>query len=349
MAPPLRLARFDRATRTTPRRRLLPPSALLFALVATAGSARAEPQAETIAASRALGIEGVELAEAGRCAEAIEKLERAEALYHAPSVLARLGECQIEIGQIVRGTETLNRVVRERLAPDAPEPFRAAQARAEELLDRHLPRIARLVLHIEPANVPADVTVSGVAVPRALLGAERPTDPGTHEVVANAPGYEGARATIHLDEGARQELTLELLPLEREAKRAAKQPAPAAPPAPVSDGAKPRAAEGPGTLPFVLLGVGAAGLAVGTVTGVLAIQRKNELECPSYQCEGAQHAKLDEAQAVSWVSTAGFGVGLVSGVIGAILFVSSSGGEASTGFRLRPYASAASAGISGSF
>ena len=53
--------------------------------------------------------------------EAIEKLKRAEALHHAPTILGRLGECQVNVGEVVEGTENLNLVVREPLAETAPK------------------------------------------------------------------------------------------------------------------------------------------------------------------------------------------------------------------------------------
>src|SRR5579871_3544383 len=80
-------------------------------------SSRADDSAENTAAARSLGIQGVQLADAGKCPEAIEKLQRAETLHHAPTILGRLGECQVNVGLIVEGTENLNSVVREQLAP----------------------------------------------------------------------------------------------------------------------------------------------------------------------------------------------------------------------------------------
>ncbi len=142
--------------------------------------AAAEAQAEDIAAARSLGVQGIRLADDGKCADAIEKLERAEALYHAPTILGRLGECQVAVGHIVLGTENLNRVVREPLAPNAPAAFKAAQERAHKVLDSALPRIAYLTVKVEPMTVTPTVTVDGASVPAALIGAERPTDPGPH-------------------------------------------------------------------------------------------------------------------------------------------------------------------------
>src|SRR5687768_10320598 len=101
-----------------------------FALAAFSALTVSEPahaqdqQAENVAAARSLGIQGVQLADAGKCPEAIEKLSRAESLYHAPTILGRLGECQVSIGQIVLGTENLNRVVREQLPSNAPKAFK---------------------------------------------------------------------------------------------------------------------------------------------------------------------------------------------------------------------------------
>src|SRR3954468_21524420 len=104
--------------------------ALCAALLATlASSSRADDSAENTAAARTLGVEGVQLADAGKCPEAIEKLTRAEALHHAPTILGRLGECQVAVGQLGVGTENLNSVVREPLATNAPQVYRDAQDR----------------------------------------------------------------------------------------------------------------------------------------------------------------------------------------------------------------------------
>ena len=105
--------------------------------------AQQAPRAEDVAAARALAVEGIKLADAGDCRAAVEKLERAEALRHAPTILGRLGECQVALGKIVLGTENLQRVVREQLAADAPAAFRDAQARAQKVLDTALPRIGK--------------------------------------------------------------------------------------------------------------------------------------------------------------------------------------------------------------
>src|ERR1041384_6327106 len=80
-----------------------------------------EASAADIAAARSLAVEGVKLAQAGKCDEAVDKLERAEKLHHAPIVLASLGECKGGQGKLVQGTEMLRRVVREPL-PDHPSP-----------------------------------------------------------------------------------------------------------------------------------------------------------------------------------------------------------------------------------
>src|SRR5688500_11413705 len=82
---------------------------LTSSLVAPALHAQEAPRAENVAAARALGVQGIQLADAGQCDKAIEKLSRAEALYHAPTILGRLGECQVQVGQVVLGTENLNR------------------------------------------------------------------------------------------------------------------------------------------------------------------------------------------------------------------------------------------------
>ena len=180
------------------------------ALVAPAAFAQEQPQAENVAAARSLGMQGIKLADSGDCKGAIEKLSRAESLYHAPSILGRLGECQVQVGQIVLGTENLNRVVREELAITAPKAFRDAKERARSVLNAALPKIARLTVRVEPPDAKPQVTVAGAPIPAALIGVERPTDPGTHEVVITAPGYLEQRTSVTLAEGGTQEIALKL-------------------------------------------------------------------------------------------------------------------------------------------
>ena len=112
--------------------------------------------------------------------EAIEKLERAVKLFHAPTTLERLGECKVEVGRIVDGAEDLQRVVREDLPAGAPAAFTAAKTRAQGILKKALPRIAHLKLHVAaPPDTKATVLMDGNVYPDALLDGDRPVDPGT--------------------------------------------------------------------------------------------------------------------------------------------------------------------------
>ena len=80
----------------------------------SSASAEEDSAAET-AAARGLAVDGLKLAQAGKCEEAIPKLEHAEKLHHSAIVLSRLGECQVTVGKLVEGTEMLRKVLREPL------------------------------------------------------------------------------------------------------------------------------------------------------------------------------------------------------------------------------------------
>ena len=334
-------------------------STLTSTFVAPAAFAQDQPQAENVAAARSLGLQGIKLADAGDCRGAIEKLSRAESLYHAPSILGRLGECQVNVGQVVAGTENLNRVVREELAPNAPKAFRDAQARAKSVLNTALPKIARLTVRVEPTDAKPQVTVAGAPIPAALLGVERPTDPGTHEVVVSAPGYLEQKTSVTLTEGGTQELALTL---QKDPAAAVVAPPPDASPALVPVATSAPAADTGGkkdhTLAYVALGVGGAGLIVGGVTGLLAIGKKGDLAgCQDKRCPSSEADKLDSAKSLATISTVGFAVGFV-GVGAGIVLLLTGGNNASAsrpahqlakGVDVQPFFGGTSAGINGTF
>lgn len=339
-------------------------AALSSSLVAPAAVAQDQPQAENIAAARSLGLQGIKLADAGDCKGAIEKLSRAESLYHAPSILGRLGECQVNVGQVVAGTENLNRVVREQLAANAPKAFRDAQERAKGVLNSALPKIAHLTVSVAPADAKAQVSVAGVSIPPALIGVERPTDPGTHEIVVSAPGYLEQKQTVTLAEGGSQEVAVKL---EKD-PNAALAAAPATPSAtpPVTTTTPPPADAAPSkrsnTAAYVALGVGGAGLLVGGITGFLALGKKSDLECDGTHCPPSEKDKLDSAKSMAMVSNVGFGVGIVGVGLGVVLLLTNSGQSQSGAaaapklarrapgpVSVEPWVGLTSAGVNGTF
>jgi hypothetical protein len=189
---------------------------LLVAAASTAGVAHADPNNPTDsdkAAARPFAIEGLRLAQAGNCKEAVEQLEKAEALVHAPTTAVPLAQCDIQLGKIIAGTELLNRVLNETLAPNAPPSFADAKKQARGILDAATPKIGKLRIHVEtPAGVQpnAEVTVDGQPVPRVLLDNDRPTDPGPHHIQARQAGVGSAEAEVSLAEGQTTQVSLRL-------------------------------------------------------------------------------------------------------------------------------------------
>ncbi len=138
-------------------------------------------------------------------------------------------------------------------------------------------------------------------------------------------------------------------------------PAQAAPPEPVVAGPKPEKAEGPSGLrkaaPFIAFGVGAAGLAVGTVFLLKNRGDRDDADaiCASGRCPAARRAEVqdldasaDKAQTFSMI---GYGVGAAGVIAGAVLLVlgRSSSSEPKTGLTVAPWVSASSGVLSGSF
>jgi hypothetical protein len=187
------------------------------AATATSGVALADPNNPTDsdrAAARPFAIDGLEKVRAGNCREAIASLEKAEALVHAPTTAVPLAQCQIQLGHLVTGTEILQRVVNEPLAPNAPPAFIESKREARGILDAATPRIAKLRIHVDapgggvPQNL--EVLVDNQRVPLVLLDNDRPTDPGQHHVVVRQPGGSSAEMDVSLAEGQTTSVSLRL-------------------------------------------------------------------------------------------------------------------------------------------
>ncbi len=339
-------------------------SALLVA-TALGGAPRAaraqqDASAADLSAARGLFFEGMKLADAGRCAEAVDRFERAARLHQAVTIFGRLGECQVELGKVVLGAENLLRAVRERLPANAPPAFVAAQARAQRALDAAVPKIAKLKLSLKapPAARPA-ITIDGEPLSTALLDTQRPTDPGPHVVEVSAPGFLKESARVALAEGDAQTLTITLRPDPNAATAASPAKAPGAgPPGAVvpAPGARPPAdGAGPNRLPLYLaLGAGAAGLAVGVGFGAASLAKYSGLtdRCQvRSECPPEAQRDIDSLSRFATVSTVGFGVAAAGLGTALVLWLAadSPAPKAERQARVRPWVGVGGAGLGGTF
>lgn len=316
-----------------PVRRSAVAFGVLSTLVAIAQLASAQPEGQVppedpsvVAAARAIAVEGVKLAQDGRCADAIEKLERAEQLRHSSIVQSQLGECYISQGRFVQGAEAMRAVLREGLPENPSDAMKRAYAVARTQLDLAKNRIGSLTIALEDAaQIQATVTIDGQPIPAALIGAARPTDPGEHTVEASAPGYLPAKRRVTLAAGAEDSITLALVadPARGASNlTAAETPAPNPAPAALQP-SQPLAASGrPNRIPaFIVWGTGAAAIAVGVGFGWVAMNQTSDLEraCPNKRCPPEQSARLDVAKTNGVISSVAFGVGAAAIATGAVL------------------------------
>ncbi len=202
------LRRF-RFTKVATRWRLLGAVALLGSslLAPHAGAQSAEDKAT----ARQLATEGIQLYRDKSYAEALEKLNRAEALYDAPPHLLYIARSHVALGQLVEGAEAYRRLVRTELPAGSPAAFAAAVEEGNKELGELEPRLSSLKVEVTPADAPhPSVTVDGKALNVAALGVKRPTNPGKQVIEARAEGYLEASQEVELAEGKEDAITLTL-------------------------------------------------------------------------------------------------------------------------------------------
>ncbi len=298
------------------------------------------------ATARDLAIEGYKALQSKDYAVAVDRFTRADALYHAPTVILGLARAYVGLGKLVSAQELYSRIAHESLPPNASSAIKKAVLGAEKELDALTPRIPSVVINVWGNDAPR-VTLDGIEVRAAALGVKRPVDPGKHVIIASATGFAASEVTVNLTEGKSESVTLELKPRQAEpppvvAVAPAVKPAiatpvaiPAPPTPPVSEpalrepepGQTASARSMQKTLGFSALGVGSAGLVVGVVAGCLALSKHGDIakSCPGGHCspspDTALQTKIDSYNAVGAISTVGFIAGGAVAVTGMFLLL----------------------------
>ncbi len=153
------------------------------------------------AGARELFKAGDQLQRAGHFAEALDKFQRAQQVFGAPTNLLRIAECEAALGRLVESAETYRVVLRTPLPPGSPPAFEAAVEQAKGELAQVEPRVPKLVVQVQPSGVQSpQMRIDGQNVPGALIGEPMSLDSGVHSLVVFAPGYANAEQQVELKE-----------------------------------------------------------------------------------------------------------------------------------------------------
>jgi hypothetical protein len=328
------------------RRPYAPSIACVLVLMCSAAPTQAQSDADR-AAARRLAKEGLALKKEGNCKEALPLLERAQAIYDAPTHLLAIAQCQAQLGKLVGAAETYRKLGRSEIGPRSPAAFRHAQETRERELAELVPRIATVIIDVVPPVPPrVSLRLDGEGLSPQFLGVVRPMNPGEHQVEAEAPNHAPVRQTFVLKEGekGRVNLTLKSLAPPAPSATASAAPTSAATPPPTTPPPPPMLPpppdEGPSrkTVGYVLGGVGAASVLVGGYFGIRALAKKSDRasECSTTSCSQDGITIQNDAFKAATLSNVFFGVGLLGLGAGAYLVLTAPDTPSATAIRLGP-------------
>jgi hypothetical protein len=315
------------------------------------------------ATARELGKDGQTALEKKDYKTAEDLFHRAESLFHAPTLLLGYARAEAGLGKVVNAAEAYNRIVREGVAPGAPQVFVDALAAAKAEVGAVQARIATVTVTITGPSDPK-VTIDDTPVPTAALGVRRPIDPGSHVVKATADGFDPGQTTFTVADAGSTTASLTLT--KSAAAAVAAVPAPAAggtesaapagspsQPASADSGASASTGSTQRTLGIVGMGVGGAGLVLGAVTGVLAMGKHSSIQsaCGGSTCPASESSDISSYHSLAGISTVGLIAGAVLAGGGAVLFFTAPHGSSgpTTGATVQPFIGLGTVGAFGRF
>lgn len=271
-----------------------------LALIAARAAYAAPPAQDPAAREFDYGLSEMQ---AGRYATGCPSLAESYKLDPRPGVLFTLAECEKRWGKSATALANYEAYIAQfdRMSGEQKRQQVGRDSLAAAARDALRKEVPMLTVSL-PASAPPGTIVQrdDETLGTPSLGVPLPVDPGEHVVVVRTP--DGATADTHvtLAPGDHTQLTLEL------PKASPKAPLPSPPPP------TPRS-----RLPFYVAGgIGLTGIAVGIVSGILALTEKSSIDAGcgiggnAHMCTPAGKSAVDTGQTEALVSTIGFGVGL---------------------------------------
>jgi hypothetical protein len=284
-------------------------------------------EAGIVSTARELGEQGLRAYDEGRYAEASLKLGQAYQVVKVPTLGRDAARALAKQGKLVAAAELYLEVTR--LSPNElwlGKVQQQAQAEADQEREALLARIPRLKIFLDGVTArDTQVTLDDVTIPEPLVGTEQFTDPGSHQVTATHAG-QSERQSVVLQEGERKEVVVRFAGPQAGVADASHTTAPGAP-YPL-DSRDASAGNRQRTYGWIGVGVGAAGVALGTTTGIIALVMRSRLRndgCIDYTCRNHPElqGRVNTYNTMLPVTTVSFVVGGVAAATGVTLLLTS--------------------------
>jgi len=301
--------------------------------------------AQDAATAAALFDKGLAEMQARRFDAACPALAESYRLDPQPGALFTLAECFAEGGKVASASARYDEYIDlfSRMTPGQQAGQRGRDKIALQKKQALQPRIPTLTL-VLPKDAPAGTRIKrdGVVLNAPAIGTPLPIDPGEHVITSVVPNGPEHEQRISVAEAEKKEFTVELKlppppPVDPAPATSGSAPPPAAttaPPAATTSApattVKPTSGGSTGkTLGWITTGIGIAGIGVGSVFGLMALQKKGDAdnECPNLSCTPEGMKAVQDGRDQALISTIGFGVGAAGLVTGIILFATSGGGS----------------------
>jgi len=289
-----------------------------------------EPSASDKETARSLMKEGDAAMRDGDAEKALERYQAAKTIVDVPTTRVAVARALEKLNRLIEARTIALGVARTPAKDGEPAAFAKARKEAAAMAKSVLPRIASLQIQLE-GEVPERglrAEIDGKPLPESVITVARRVNPGEHDVLVAATGYEPVNVKVTLAEGETKTVPVELKERWIDGGDGA---APLGTPG-VEDEKEPSG----GLSPLVPIGFGVAGAGAifGAITGIVSLGKTSDAEaqCTDGRCPTSVQGDLDDAQTMATLSNVGFivgGVGLGVGIVGLLL--SGDSGEADVG------------------
>ncbi len=310
------------------------------------------------AAARQIAQQGINAYAKGDLQSAVELLERAESIIHAPTHLLYIARAQAELGHFVEAREAYTKVINESLPSNASKAWFAAQKAATSEVITCKQKIGTLTVDIQwpgpSAKMNLSVLIDDTPLSLGLLDSVIPMNPGQHRIVVKGPELIQQEQVFELSPGEAKSIHFQLkfAPVAPTSQKKTSEPAQTSEPKPrmsnpPSQPKKSTSADpdtlGPAaefdqatastqsgtTFAWGTIGAGAVLVGTSAAFGIGALNqlhatRKSDRLCPDYQCTPEGRHQVNAAKTKALVSDISLGAGIIAIGVGTYLLITRS-------------------------